>query len=486
MKLRKNLFYSIIILAIFLRLFITFFSGGVIHSDEIFQSLERAHGIAFGYGSVPFEFFELNERPMLYPYMISFFMRLFYFFDFGTVIFLIRLFHSLLSVSIVVILYLIAKEIYDEKVAFLVAFLSAIWWELLFFAPRTLPTPLASNFLLISIYLLILANRKGSKIMFLSGIFFGLSFMIRFPILVFLLPISLYLILKNRKEAVFFVSAFLLMFVIQGVLDLFTWGSFLKSLISFINYDVIQGKSIQFGISPFYYYFIEIIKNWNIAAPLLLLIFFIEGTKKKDEHNFIIDMVLLPLILYSLVQHKEYRFIFSTIPFLLLLFAKGVINISKKHNFILYLLLIVFVSSSLIGILNVTLAPKKNLCSAEQWVGKQEDATGLIVLDTWSEACGYTYLHKNIPTAFFPAQDIPTLGDIQIRLINDLSYTLRENVTFNYVIFTYDQSNVIRMFENNTETNFTRTILNIMDELVNSKKFIKIYFFKEIIVFKRI
>jgi phosphatidylinositol glycan class B len=319
--------------------------------------------------------------------------------------------------------------------------------------------------------------------MFLSGIFLGFSCVIHFSFLIQLVPIFLYLIsIKHKKYLFYFLSGILVIFVIEGFLDLFFYGSFLKSIFSFIDYDVIQNKSAGFGTSPFYYYFTEILKNWGFSSFFFLLIP-LSKQKSKQVYDFFIDLILIPLFTFSIIPHKEYRFIFLIIPFLLLLIANVVASFKKKY---FYLAVFLLIFSSMITIFNMNFSPKRELCSAEQWVGKKNDLTGLIIFDTWAETCGYTYLHKNVPIAFFPP-DIPAMYVIQINSPEELDYVLEKNITFNYIIFSYEKSLTIKAFEESTGINFIEFISNKMDKLVKEGKFIEVpNEFKNIKIFKRV
>jgi len=57
-------------LALGLRLIPAIFYPGINHPDEVFQSLEQAHRLVFGYGAVPWEF-EYGARSWLLPGMLA-------------------------------------------------------------------------------------------------------------------------------------------------------------------------------------------------------------------------------------------------------------------------------------------------------------------------------------------------------------------------------------------------------------------------------
>ncbi|MCW1296104.1 MAG: glycosyltransferase family 39 protein [Candidatus Parvarchaeota archaeon] len=481
---KKNLRY-ILCIALFLRIFVVFYSGGVTYSDEIYQSIEQAHQFIFNYSIGAFG---ATIRSIFYPLIIAFLFRLFSFLSYDNILISIKFFHSIISIFTVIGIYYLGKNIYNEKIAILASFLCSIWWEILFFSSRTLKDPFSVNFLLIGLALL--TNSKKQLSTFLSGLLIALSFIISYTNFIFLIPIFVYIIYQKnpRKILIPFIFGFILICIFQGFLDLFMIGSFFSTPIQFFTYNILEGKSVQFGIEPFYYYFIEMLKNWGLFSPFFL-VFLLLGILKKKKGFLIIDSALLFFILLSLVQHKEYRYIFPVLPFFLLIIADGIISfcnkLKKYSKHALFSLLILISINSFFISLNTNWSPRKEICDAMRYVGEQDDSTGVIIFETWSYTCGYTYLHKNIPILFFPAQG--NKPKFEISSFNDLDHILTSNETMNYLIFTYEQSSFIQYFEEVNGINFTTSILNRINHLIEQNKFIELSIgFKNIRMFKRV
>jgi alpha-1,6-mannosyltransferase len=77
------------------------------------------------------------------------------------------------------------------------------------------------------------------------------------------------------------------------------------------HYNTIQGKSSEWGTSPFYFYFID-------ALPRLLLnpaihICILVGTNLAPSRGILIPQIIF-IAIYSILPHKEWRFIIYSIP----------------------------------------------------------------------------------------------------------------------------------------------------------------------------
>ena len=100
------------------------------------------------------------------------------------------------------------------------------------------------------------------------------------------------------------------------LIDSHFWGFWLWPELQVLKFNTIMNKSSEWGVSPWYWYFvIAIPKSVTIAYPLAL--FAIIYKPKISFIDWGVVELLLPALsfvgLYSLLPHKELRFIFSSI-----------------------------------------------------------------------------------------------------------------------------------------------------------------------------
>lgn len=458
-KLMKSIFAkvplaTIIVLSLILRVIAAGESQGFVHPDEVFQTIEMVHFRIFGkYGkgqTIPWEYRLSSEYGGARSWFFVFVLAVVYRFvmAFGIsdpflLIFSARLFISLTSIITVFVAYFFGKEAFNEKVGLINAFLCGIWWFFPFWASRTMTDSPASDFLFLSIFLLYKAikiekkNKASIFLAFSAGVALGISFMMRFPSALLGIPLVIFALIPAIKELKeyftenknnsrtfkkllpsfynaisFCIGSFLLVFA-QGLLDFFTWGSFLHSPINFFMYNVVEGYSSRHGTAPWYSYITGFFTGFAHYFLILFIIFFVIGLyfsqKKPKTLGLILGVIFYWIIIFSLIAHKEFRFIMIVLPIGMTLVAKGIVkfvSILKKRSLrylILTLILTTFVTGSVfVGVYQKKYAWKFNsgICNAMYWTGQQEAVQRVIVFESVWYTGGYAYLHKNISCDF--------------------------------------------------------------------------------------
>lgn len=475
--LNKKIFYkifgslplvAIIIGSLIVRVIAASESQGFVHPDEVFQAIEMVHFRIFGeFGTgqtIPWEY-DLTKayggaRSWFFVFILVAVYRIAMFFgitDPLSLIFVARLFLSSFSIVSVIVSYFFGKEIFNKRIGLLSAFLVGFWWFFPFWASRTMTDSISTDLILLSIFLAYkaLKNETTSKKRFLlalsSGIFTGLSFMIRFPSALMGIPIILVLWAKPIRElAIIFISriknfisrvsknprgefletkfsanitkelaiggGFIIgsffMVLMQGILDLFTWGNFLHSPINFFRYNIVEGLSAIHGSSPWYTYFTGFFTDFAYYFVPLLLMFFIFGfsyRKKVKTKIMILSIIIFWIVVFSFLAHKEFRFIMTILPLCMIMVAAGIQRVvttlqSKRNQYILLSFILIFLGSTSVFLANYNYKYmwkwNSGVCNAMYWVGKQDDVETVIVFETVWYTGGYAYLDVNV-TCYF-------------------------------------------------------------------------------------
>lgn len=247
-KINKNniLVISIILIAIVIR--IINWPNGIkgINCDEAMMAINARSIMKTGcdiYGTrfpIYFEAWQIAGQSALPTYLVALSIRLL-----GDSLLAIRLPILLISLISIWIIYLLTKKVFNEKVAIIVLFLTAINpWHIMQ-SQWNLDCNLFPHILLIAIYLLYKGvEEKKRKFIYSSMIFFGLS-MYCYGIAIYIVPLFLLIIgiylLKNKyvtiKEFIFCVVLYLIISI--PILSMY--------LINFLKLDTINflGISIQ-------------------------------------------------------------------------------------------------------------------------------------------------------------------------------------------------------------------------------------------------
>ncbi|MFX0013291.1 MAG: hypothetical protein ACFFB2_02510 [Promethearchaeota archaeon] len=528
----------LIIIGWILRFFLAISSGGMVHPDEIYQSLEIAHDLKYGYGYIPWEF-QIPATPEDDGAARSYLFPLLFYYIFevcdllgiphqinGTLM-VVRIFSATYCTSLIPIVYFFSKELFPSQkpphaFSLFAAFLITFWFQFPFFGIRTLTNSFVTPLIFYALYLHLHTTKRKDELSFLrisvpefiAGVLLGLACALRMDSVVFFAP---FFLLRHQNNVKMLFQYFLvaigfgIMFFIQGLTDLYFFGVFLASPINWYQFNIVEGKSSIFGVQPFAYYFGKILirpfYSINFSLLIAMLIYKIQRALHKssgrihDEWFFTIlesfIWAMISLIVLSLVEHKEERFIFTLFPLFMILFAAAMkeyhlilkdlyhylhndlfprFNIIHKPRqedlaFIqlgLFLLASLFtLSSSLESSENADWAFFHDVNQALEWVGDQENSTGVIVFTQWFYTGGWTYLHKNISMNFKndPGENLVWQSDEQYDYLTKVKRS-----GFNYLIaphFQYRKAKNTYDVELEPLLNITFRLIKTVEERVD-------------------
>ena len=242
---------------------------------------------------------EIDFRPPLYPLMIKMMSG---FFGLETAAHLISSF--LFALAILTIFFL-GKEIYDEKAGLFAAALLGLS-PFIFYSSTKIMTDVPSiSLALLGIYFsfrYVCTNNR--KILFLSGVFIGLSILTRFIFILFV-PLILLIMVMNKSK----LKDFFNFFVFLGVplIPYFIWAQlstgfflwpFIKGQIMVAGSELIFEKSYYLGAI------------YSVSGPIVILGTLLYLFSKKNKTDVIlISWILLFFIYLTILPHKELRYI---------------------------------------------------------------------------------------------------------------------------------------------------------------------------------
>ena len=344
---------------------------GTIHADEIFQSLEIAHDMVYGYGTIPPEFWDSNPvipsyakaRSYIFPFIFTIPMyigKLFGWNYWRITLPLIRIFLGINGALLTPATYVFVKRYTKGNKTF--AGVSALFVTispiLMFSAFRSV-----TNIFLLPWILLIInsfwktrgqlqkenenrnqdepKNRKSVKLylkIIVLSFLMGLIIYIRID---FIISIVAILLIKFPYKKIKIITCnfigLSLAAVFGGLIDFITYGDFLISPIQWFRYNIIEGLSSIHGVSPPYYYFQLLLSSLPLILFVVLCSSVVVGTlvytirqyfKFKDVNwdllrnvcGFPLASVII-ISIFSFPSHKEIRFIYLALIFLHICFA---------------------------------------------------------------------------------------------------------------------------------------------------------------------
>ena len=386
-----------------LRLYAAHFPN-LIHPDQIFQTLEPAHRLAFGYGVITWEWRE-GVRSWVFPAFLAAIMKATAWLGPGSSGYLwgINVVLSLLSLVTIWFGFVWAKRASGIEAALIAAGACAVWYDLVIFAPAALTGVVATHALLPGLYLGKYGERlPAGRRMFLTGLLLGLAVSLRIefaPAIGFAL---IYFCREDwRRRAAPLACGLLLPVLGFGLVDAFTWSYPFQSFIKYFWVNAIEGRSALYGLKPWYWYGLVLTEQ---MFPLLVLA--LVGVRRSP---FLGWFALIVLVSHSLIGHKEVRFIYIVFPIVVTLAAIGLVDIvrhftarSTRPALIGRVTVVCALGAiSLLSYLSVPLFPywQKDAAgiAAFDRLSRDRAVCGVADYDLWYTMGGYAHLDRDIP-----------------------------------------------------------------------------------------
>lgn len=194
--------------------------------------------------------------------------------------------------------------------------------------------------------------------------------------------------------------------LVFGVVDRITWGRYFHSFISYVEFNIVQGRAADFGTAPLRWYLDKILSRQPVGIFLLLAVALI-GIRRTWP--FVIGAIGM-FVLVSVQAHKEERFMILIWP--LLLIASGAVagqwlqeprNTARRCTPLRLLRVIAVLGGSafvlwesFMHVRGHDLRLSRSRLNAEVWVAERTTTTGLLV--DWNlYTGGYLWFGRTLP-----------------------------------------------------------------------------------------
>jgi len=310
---------------------------------------------------------------------------------------------SLISLTTVWFGFVWGKRTAGVAAAILAAGCCAIWYDLVDFAPRALSEVLATHLLLPGLYLGVYGEELPErKRLFLAGILCGVALSLRIQLTPTIAFAAVYFCRSDWRKRAFPVAAgFLLPILSFGVVDMLTWSYPFQSFVRYFWVDVVEGRTVAFGVKPWYWYLTILLRD---LGPMLL--FAAAGVRRSPLLG---GLALITLAAHSAVGHKETRYIYSVISILIILAALGMAEVASwltnRGRSRPALRAAVVAGLVFCAVTSWLMAPRflywdKNSGTmvAFDRLSEDSDTCGVGLYGVpWFYTGGYTHLHRNVP-----------------------------------------------------------------------------------------
>ncbi|XP_050069537.1 GPI mannosyltransferase 3 [Anopheles maculipalpis] len=299
--------------------------------DEYWQSLEVAHRLAFGYGHMTWEW-AAGVRSYVYPAVFGGLYKLLALCGLDTVE-LLTVAPKLLQASLSA--YADYRfHVWCNRTKWS-TFLLVTSWCWFYVGSRTLANTLETSLTMIALSHFPWASECTR---FLWPV--ALSFFIRPTSVIPWVPLCLYHIKKSSHPTwELLLKRYLLIGMLTGALcvsvDSYFHGSVVFTCYEFLKYNVLKGVGSFYGEHPWYWYVYAGLPTvlGIFVLPFLLAAYdTVRHRKVYKERAILLVSVGFTVLVYSLLSHKEFRFLLPVLPMCLYITADYLVRWSRKAS----------------------------------------------------------------------------------------------------------------------------------------------------------
>jgi hypothetical protein len=418
---------AILVVAFIVRVLVAYAIPSQCWPDEVFQSLEQAHRVVFGRGVIPWEFVE-GTRSWVFPGFLAGVMEASRVVGSSPAVYLMACAGvlSLISLTAIWVAFRWTEQLFGVRGAVVAAGTCAVWYELVYFAPKAMAEVVAGSLLAAGVFLAhnaARAEQPSRRPVLAAALVLAVSALLRIQLAPAAGICFVYMLVRApsrlRLEAVGIAGAAALVF---GLVDMVTWGYPFASFVANIRANLIEGRSKDFGVAPWYAYFqcYALVWRWTGIAILALAAL---GARRAPLAAVAAGVVLLAHIP---IAHKEYRFLFPALVLVIMLAGMGLAEIveyvartrgPRTGNLAAAAMLVVALTTSLtransyddpgdvfdlgLGMPGHTVSlwtERSGFLQASRWISEQPDVCGIaLVALHWSQTGGYAWMHQDVP-----------------------------------------------------------------------------------------
>lgn len=295
----------------------------VAHPDEVFQYLETAHRIVFGFGVVTWEW-RAGMRGWLLPLLVAGPMRLGALLAPGGNAYLVlpKLASVALSLTTVTTAWALGGRL-SRAHAIAASLGAAVWYEAVYYAPHILSETASIAFILPAATLLLRRDRWSARRLFAAGALLGVAASLRFqhgPAIA-VLAVATLGARPNRAWAALALG--LATGLLPSALADWTMGTTPYAwLIENVRQNVLAGRAVAFGDSGIVGFVGENEARWGLwIVPALWL-----AARGARRYPALAWTAAANLGVHMVLAHKEYRFVLLSSTILVLLAAIGTVD----------------------------------------------------------------------------------------------------------------------------------------------------------------
>ncbi|XP_061521372.1 GPI mannosyltransferase 3-like [Phycodurus eques] len=296
--------------------------------DEYWQSVEVAHHMVFNYGHLTWEWKE-GIRGFTYPLSFAVIYKILHWIHCDSVYLLIwlpRLLHALVAAFADVKFFFLIRTLEDRDIAKWAFFCHMCSWFTWFCCTRTISNSVEATIACLALsYFPLPTSKTHSSKKYLSLV--ALAFIVRPTALIVWLPLLIYHFWQDENKLRLVVDNYIPIgasaIVISTIIDSVFFEKWIFVQFNFLKINVVHSVADFYGTHPWHWYLIQ-------GFPVVMgshLPFFVHGCSLAfGRYRILLVAIAWTIGIYSLLPHKEFRFIYPLLPFCMVFCGVSVAN----------------------------------------------------------------------------------------------------------------------------------------------------------------
>ncbi|XP_021276661.1 GPI mannosyltransferase 3 isoform X2 [Herrania umbratica] len=414
--------------------------------DEHWQALEVAHRIAFGYGHLTWEW-KKGIRSYLHPMLFALFYKFIAFLGLDTPWFMMRaprLLQSVFSAVGDLYLYKLSRVLFGDGVAKWALFSQLANWFNFFCFNRTLSNSLETVLTLVGLYYWPCMRSSSNKVPSDSrkwGLAVAaLACAIRPTSAITWVYVGLLeLYLTHARLRFLFMELIPIGTLVLGfmcLVDCLLYGSWVLAPLNFLKFNFLSSGGDYYGTHKWHWYFTQ-----GFTVMLFSFLPFCLAGIVKSKYWKLSGLIAWVLGLYSILGHKEFRFVLPVLPISLIFSGyslaaleehgapngerKGPSHIHKKWPSKKQLAICFLLATNIPMALYMSLVHQRGTEDVMNYLSKEaarEKVKSILFLMPCHATPYYSTLHRNLPMRFLdcsPSSEEKGIPDESDRFMMD-------------------------------------------------------------------
>lgn len=379
-------------------------------ADEYWQSLEVAHYLAFGYGHLTWEW-TAKIRSYIYPFLISILYRVLAIFSLDFTSFLIVLPRVFQAILVAYGDYRFYKWTKSKWMLFVLC----LNWYWYYCATRTLINTVetACTIIALSMFPWKYSHAQSTRYLWIVGFLC----MARPTAAIIWFPLCLYHICTSIEKKTTLLSRYAVIcstcFLISLLIDCYCYGTFVISPLNFFKANVLRNMGDLYGKQHQLWYIF-------VGLPVLLGLYYIpfliaiwrifKYYRYFHRETVMLIVIVWTLMIYSLLSHKEFRFILPLLPMLIYVSSACTYRLNIKiSEFLRKAILILLVCSNVVPGFYFSLIHQRGTLDIMKILRNEIShsnisSTDTLILTPCHSTPLYSYLHVNASMRFLTCE----------------------------------------------------------------------------------